>query len=82
MANNLLPRTDDAEIASYHDVDGMDYILNMVGDLHKTEGLSQTHREDLEETLNLMLIYVVRFAKHEKHLTRARELMRMLDQVS
>ena len=80
LANNLLPRTDDAEISSYHDVSGMDYILDQTEDLFKTKGLSPTHREDLDETLNLMLINVIRFAKHEKDLKRARNLMRMLDQ--
>ena len=81
LANNLLPGTDDAEITSYHDISGMDHVLARVEDLYKTsKGVSQKHREELEETLNLMLINVIRFARQEKHLTRARSLMRMLDQ--
>ena len=80
LANNLLPSTDDAEITSYHDVSGMDYLLDQVEYLYRTKGLSQTHRDDLEDTLNLMLINVVRSAKEEKHLSKARNLMRMQDQ--
>jgi Fungal Zn(2)-Cys(6) binuclear cluster domain len=78
LTNHLLPGTEDANITSCHDVSGMDYVLDRVQDLHMTKGLKPEHREDLEETLNLILINVMRFAKQEKHHIRARNLMRVL----
>lgn len=80
MANNVLPGTDDTDIASFYDVSGMDYILDRVEGAHSSEDLEPRWQEDLDETLNLILINVIRFAKHDEHVTRARDLMRMLDQ--
>ena len=79
MVNNLLPWTYDVDFASYHEVSGIQYILDRVENLHRTIGLNRRHRKDLDETLNLILINVVRFAKQKDDVARAKSLMRSLD---
>ncbi|RMZ87582.1 hypothetical protein DV736_g5195, partial [Chaetothyriales sp. CBS 134916] len=77
LANILIPSVD-AEVMNHSSLGGMDYILDRLEESYRTPGLAKDYKRDLEETLELIFTKVLLLAKEERHLTKAKSLLGMV----